>query len=95
MQRGELKSDINPAYASVDAFAKFSDAELQALSYATAGQTTTDAAATTKTKVKALQQKGAKGEGNRNEESRTSTWKEPCKYFGTERGCTHGLNCSN
>ena len=62
LQRIELELEINPTYASVDAFAQYIEAELQTMSYATAMQTT-DATPTTTTKVKALQQKGAKGEG--------------------------------
>ncbi len=94
LQKIELELEINPTYASVDAFAKDIKAELQTMSYATAVQATTDATPTTTTKVKALQQKGAKGEG-KSEENKTSTWKEPCRYFGSEKGCMHGRNCNN
>ena len=94
LQRIDLELEINPKYASVDAFAKHIAAELQTMSYATAAQTTTDATPTTTTKVKASQQKGAKGEG-KGEENKTSTWKEPCRYFGSDKGCMHGRNSNN
>ena len=89
LQRIELELEINPTYASVNAFAKFIEAELQAMSYATTSQT---APATVKALNAPTWTAGA-GKGTEKGGEGTRSWKEPCWFFDTKSGCRFGKQC--
>jgi hypothetical protein len=100
LMKFEMKLETSANFASVEKFSQFLEAELQTLSYSNGVTEKPEKTAGTTPTTKALHERkgGEKGEKTGEKGSRKqgsgSSWKEPCRFWGEERGCMWGKQCN-